>query len=107
MSPCWLRDYYTGTLKWDKTASSHKKREFIKELINCVDPSESEVFLKLYSSIHPEHSLNMPKGCCMTWQKMCEHDDEEVLTLLLEQGNIIKRLHAGLDHSALSIATLE
>ena len=42
MSPCWLRD------KGDKTASSHKKQEFIKELINCEDPSESGVFLKFY-----------------------------------------------------------
>ena len=95
MSPCWLRDYYTGTLKWDNTASSHKKREFIKELINCVDPSESEVVLKLYIIINPEHSLYIPTGCWMTWQKMCEHDDEEVITLLLGQGNIIKRLPAG------------
>ena len=38
---------------------------------------------------------------------MCEHEAEEVLTLLLEQGKLIKRLHAGLDHMALSTATLK
>ena len=38
---------------------------------------------------------------------MCEHEDEEVLKLSLEQGKIIKRLHARLDHRALSTATLK
>ena len=37
-SPFWLRDYYNGTRKWDKTAISNQKQAFIKELIICVDP---------------------------------------------------------------------
>ena len=101
----WLRDYYNGKLKWDKTASIDKKQEFIKELINCVDPSKSEVFQKLYSTIRPDESGQ--KGRWTTWKKMCGHEDEEVLKLSLEQGKIIKRLHARLDHRALSTATLK
>ena len=83
-SPCWLRDYYNGKLKWDKTAKNQRKQEFIKELTNTVDPSKSEFFQELYSTIHMDGSVQ--KGCWTTWKKMCEHEDEEVLKLSLEQG---------------------
>ena len=90
-SPPWLRQYYEGKLKYQKSGSSEAKEEFIRKLLACDDVSESDYFAKIYKSIHKE--VEGKRSEWSSWKDMITHDSEEVIILGIKQGKIKQNAH--------------
>ena len=93
--PAWLRKHYEGKIKWQKSAGSQDKADFIKHLLED-DLADSTYFKRLKKTVHQQEESTQAEW--LSWTRVLTMDSKAVIQKSLEQGKMLKRLSKKLNH---------
>lgn len=101
-APQHVRDFYDG-VKFDKIGHSQSKREFVEQLLSS-SSWNTDYFQRLRAV--EKTSEDRTKLTWMSWKQLMQHEEPEVVSVMLEQGKLVQRPHRMLQHDAESTAGL-
>ena len=95
-APEWIRMYWTGKVKYDKSSSSAEKKECIEAILS--DKGWDAPFFQRLRSVNKVDE-DKTDSTWMSWKKLLENEDEAVAKLMIAQHKILTRNHELLDHN--------
>ena len=94
--PEWVRSYYTGQLRYQKSGTSDKKVEFLEHLLSG-EGMENPFFERLQKTVH--ESSETTSAAWISWKALTRVESTSCIMLGLEQGKMERRLSSKLDHA--------
>lgn len=87
--PQWVRDYYAGKIRYQKTADSKSKQEFLENLLSG-EGMESQFFKRLHETLH--ETSESTEAEWLSWTAITKVESEAVIKLSLKQHKMERRL---------------
>ena len=86
--PQWVRGYYMGKIRWQKTETSAAKKEFLENLLS-EQGLENAFFKKLHTTLHVKEEET--EGQWLSWTALLKVESEAVIKLSLKQKKMERR----------------